>query len=662
MSAVVVAAALALNLAPPGLVAVIGTPAFRLGDPNHLLHISPDGKRLYTGYLWRNDNRVSVSVLDAGTGHVLSAYRPTARGEDILSHEFAADGLRLLILDERKETCRLRVVDPDTGRVLRGGASWTPPGGRNAPLTGLLHSAGVLVTTENTMRFLEPETGRATTFDPPLPSEVWSAHVSPDARVLVVQLKDRSVRIHDLPGGKLRDASPAGERRELVGFTPHGLGVAVWAGRGQSWALEVRDPDGKLLRTLLDKQPTNSRVVFDPTGKTFACEDGTRRRVDIYDTASGRFLTDLPGDANSAAYSPDGRTLWTVRGTASSLVPFDVATGRMRANGAYPPGSVYLYQFRADGRLVGLATSHVFTWEPRTGKELARVAAAPPFDWGHGVKFDPTGDRLQSLPYPDVDRKFWDYRTGAVTPAPALPKPPDGKGGMLNAWLQVEHDHVGFSDSEWTIRVLPGDKADGRPTPGVWRVRGPGGFSWPHLAPGGMRVVTVRTDRREDRGEVAVIDITDPKSKPARLAVQHNISGYVEPEFSPDGRWTAVAGQRMRKTETSEEPVPLVSVFDLTARKRAVEVVVPISRPAQCAFSPDGKWLAVGSEYQDVALVEVAGWKVRATVRPSRGTLTRLGWGANVRWSPDGKLFATTTLDERIAVWDVARLLAAPPQ
>jgi WD40 repeat protein len=667
------AAVLSSNLLhPPGLVTVIGTPAFRLKDPDYLLHISPDGRRLYTGYLASGDNRVGVSVRDGETGLVVNSYVPIARDESILHSEFAPDGLRLLIqtadirlgaLYDKTANCRVRVVDPDTGRVLREGRPWVPAGGRDAwTALGLrfhLASSWLLINEGETTRFVETETGKVRSFDPPLPAEVRDASLSPDGRFLAVQLKDESVRVHDIPSGKQRVGFPAtpDKSRRLVGYTPDSRGVAVWVSGGKGCTLEVRDPDGKLLRTLVENHRTSARVVFDPTGKTFACEDG-RWPVEIRDAVTGRLVREVPGDVRHVAYSPDGKTLWTVRGTAyaTTLVSFDVTTGRMRAASAYPPGLAHPYQFRADGQLVGLVTGHVFAWDPRTGRESARVPIAPPFDWPYGVGFDAAGDRLLTAPVQQEDAKVWDYRTGTVTPAPAGPKSPDGKGAMWNAWLQAEWEHRG-----WTFRVLPGDTADGRPKPGEWTFPDSFALSLPYLAPDNKRLVAAKSDRQDWRGKVAVLDITDPKSKPVVLTLEHDIRWNLKPAFSPDGRWAAVAGVETRVTKAGEEDIPLVSVFDLTVPRRAVKLELPVPSPSECSFSPDGRLLAVAGKVGVLALVETTTWKVRALVHPPPGSSNSRGW-AEVRWSPDGKLFATTTPDGRIAVWDLARVLAASPK
>jgi WD40 repeat protein len=92
-----------------------------------------------------------------------------------------------------------------------------------------------------------------------------------------------------------------------------------------------------------------------------------------------------------------------------------------------------------------------------------------------------------------------------------------------------------------------------------------------------------------------------------------------------------------------------VAIFDLLTGRLLVEFAAHQQATDAVSFSPDGQWLATGSQEGLAILWEVRTWKPAATFR---GHL--LGVHA-VAFSPDGRRLVTGSVDrEAVKWWDLA--------
>ena len=103
--------------------------------------------------------------------------------------------------------------------------------------------------------------------------------------------------------------------------------------------------------------------------------------------------------------------------------------------------------------------------------------------------------------------------------------------------------------------------------------------------------------------------------------------------FSPDGRWLEVGS-----------PNGSIHVYDVAARAESYSMTAG-SQPSSLCFHPDAQQLAVSSLSGIVQILEVSTGRIVRTYRHPSGV-------RRVAWSPDGSLFATACGNYRVYVWN----------
>jgi WD40 repeat protein/thiol-disulfide isomerase/thioredoxin len=112
--------------------------------------------------------------------------------------------------------------------------------------------------------------------------------------------------------------------------------------------------------------------------------------------------------------------------------------------------------------------------------------------------------------------------------------------------------------------------------------------------------------------------------------------------LSPDGKSAVVAGKKKGEDGKPSHMLTLVNVPSGTER-----AVIP---GGQAWYSPDGKFLAVGSE-ERIALYEVTGARKIADINPEGNWI--LASPNGVRFSPDGRMLASS-YKGKVMLWNVA--------
>jgi WD40 repeat protein len=482
------------------------------------------------------------------------------------------------------------------------------------------------------------------------------------------------------------------------------LKFAVQAGRLDPKSPQVRNAllatqtlpmSGRLLQA--NGQPAGFDMVgaaYNPAGTLIA---GTTQddRVQLWSTATYRQLWNFhfpsldgrTGQANAAAFTPDGRTLIvTQRGgpwlfnVADPAHPVHAGTLTVPPLAGIAHPQVVSLAVSPDGSMVaaGVSTSDsalaagvLLIWNLPT-RTLAGGIPAPALPGS--LTFTPDGKSLVAASNTgEVD--LWDVARRAKTatlqppsttpsaPLAAVAVSPDGKtiafgvetlqGGSpgVRLWSTATRQvtqtlkasasgvsSVAFSPSG---RQLGAGSLDG--TVRLWDLHVPsapiGTFAG-HRYP--VEHVTFSPDGKtlastSDDGSIGLWD-----TQASTLGGLANTS--IATAFSPDGKTLAIS--------TSTTIGPAIALYRMPARTLAG--LLPVKSIAALAFSPDGKTLAVASANAGdaVQLWDVATRNLAGTLRT--GMATRIN---SLVFSPDGTMLAVSAVqDTTMQVWSVAGL------
>lgn len=331
-------------------------------------------------------------------------------------------------------------------------------------------------------------------------------------------------------------------------------------------------------------------------------------------------------------------TLGLIPSSAQSPVPR--LTERKADNPSLPQTTGYPYSvksvaFSPNGRL--LATGSVVTiklWEVETGAEVHTLRGHT--DWVWGVAFSPDGRLLASASL-DHTAKIWEIETGKEirtlhTSAQvwSVAFSPDGRllvTGDGSPWPNPKRPKGGFAQIKgWEVATgrelfsIKGDKI------GVYDVA---------FSPDGKWLVSAGYDMKVRLWEVATG--RERRTMKGHKGIVHSVA------FSPDGQFVASA--------SADRTVRLWDV----PKGRKLRTFGPTSPKAslfggELAISPDGQWLASSGWDSPLNLWDLATGRLRSTFPGSEDM------GINsVAFSPDGRwlVLGSGRDDNRIRLWNV---------
>jgi len=589
---------------------------------------SPDGKTLAI-------LGGTVKLYDLSTGKERATVAIDVRDYNVLYGHFTADGKFVVI------------VAADSGaREIR----WWRHGEVNAVNT-LPHR----IHADHKGRFRE------------LSSDVVG--LSPDSRQLafvseVEQGKPPHLILVEIESGKItRDFGEQSAAPERLVFSPDGKQLAsLSAGKLDRFDVNT----GKRLPQV-DGEKFNA-IQFAPHGNTVAIADGKTIRICNATSGVERFRVSCResrhsrgehGEGDPFAFSPDGKKLASADGRV--IRQWNVATGREIGPTPFSETIHALAASKGANRVAACTSRQVLLWDA-SGQVVLRIAAWQDSDKRQvaltALALSADGQCL-AVGGSDGDIALYDVRSGN-----RRHQLPFHKAPVTSLVFAVDGSELTSADNKsqaarWNVasgqRIqkysVPQSEITGKRQqqingPQEWHGLFESSFFWSHrgsaaLSPDGERLVT------PSQKALDIWSLNQPSLPKARIARPHQGNVAV----SGDGRFL-IAGPNWDESYYRDRDSAL-DMIDLASGKTE-RIFANFPRIRDFSISPDGKLLAAcGTD--GLCLWDTATGTHQAHFNGHRGTVT------TVAFSPDGVTLLSAAMDGTVLVWDVARLIAAPP-
>ena len=415
---------------------------------------------------------------------------------------------------------------------------------------------------------------------------------------------------------------------------------------------------GALLRTLPQADMV-VRASFSPDDATALTASGDGAVIQ-WDASTGKELRRFhhTGPAWCAQYSPDGKLALTA-GLDDAVVLWDLATGAERARGHGDGAGMWGCAFSPDGKQFAVSDNHGTTWQwdAVAGKVLHELRGQR--DRIRSLAFSPDGAHLVTASY-DGTAVEWDTATGALEQTLV-------HGGAVH--------HAEFSPDGTLIATASADR-----TAAVWNARTgakvmpmvghSAGVKRALFTPDGKAIVTASEDGTAWLWELATGGVVSRWRGHQDLVFDASIdrSGTRVATASDDGRaiiWKLAPQDRVRffghgrtydgqfspdgaRLVTAE--VGVVRIWD--TRTGVVERTIDVGKSTlvNVRFSPNGRMIATSSEDGVARIYDaVSGAPLRDLQAANVAHQI-----VSLAWSPDSAMIATVSQDGWLRMWDPA--------
>ena len=314
------------------------------------------------------------------------------------------------------------------------------------------------------------------------------------------------------------------------------------------------DGEWRLMATCQVGKAPVTCLLFAPDGKMLVTNGGTLDSSELLflDVPSGKAVSSwrVNPAVRNLAFSPDGKRLASVEGMPGVAVLRSADTGKQVRLWAAQGQRVHSVAFSPDGKLLALGTQdgHVRLWPSEQldnakekelgveGKEKELNVEKAPVD---ALAFTPDGKSL--LTSGDGNVRIWDLTTGKA---------------LIESveWNRGKRDISVSPDGKFVAVAQPGR----------------------------VSILDIASGR-----QVRVFDLESMKG----MQDTQDISGVV---FSPDGKELAIAANPL----ISDNPIGTgeIRLYDFASGKQTGQFKLPKGFIVRLAWSPDGRYLAAGSQ------------------------------------------------------------------